>query len=136
MLIDGASGSLTSTCMHASIWGALFAIAKQQILLIHTTNYKETTDFLYTAARQEQLVEQRRPATHPMKKHETLADAQIFFMASLPNVGRERATSLLHTYQTPLNALPNTENWVKAIHGLGPKTTEKVKQVLHKPHRK
>ncbi|MFQ5758338.1 MAG: ERCC4 domain-containing protein [Candidatus Bathyarchaeia archaeon] len=120
----------------ASIWGALFALAKQQILLIHTTNYKETTDFLYTAARQEQLVEQRKPAIHPVKKHETLADAQIFFIASLPNVGRERATSLLQTYQTPLNALLNIENWAKAVHGLGPKTTTKVKQVLHKPYKR
>ena len=120
----------------ASIWGALFALAKQQILLIHTTNYKETTDFLYTAARQEQLVEQRKPAIHPVKKHETLADAQIFFIASLPNIGRERATSLLQTYQTPLNALLNVENWAKAVHGLGPKTTRKVKQVLHKPYRR
>jgi len=51
----------------ASIWGALFALAKQQILLIHTTNYKETTDFLYTAARQEQLVGKRKPAIHPVK---------------------------------------------------------------------
>lgn len=120
----------------ASIWGALFALAKQQILLIHTTNYKETTDFLYTAARQEQLIGQRKPAIHPIKKHETLADAQIFFIASLPNVGRERATSLLQTYQTPLNALLNIENWPKAVHGLGPKTTQKVKHVLHKPYKK
>jgi Fanconi anemia group M protein len=120
----------------ASIWGALFALAKQQILLIHTTNYKETTDFLYTAARQEQLVEKRKPAIHPVKKHETLADAQIFFIASLPNVGRERATSLLQTYQSPLNALLNIENWAKAVHGLGPKTTRKVKQVLHKPYKR
>jgi len=120
----------------ASIWGALFALAKNQILLIHTSNYKETTDFLYTAARQEQLVEQRKPAIHPVKKHETLADAQIFFVASLPNVGRERATTLLQTYQSPLNALLNIENWAKAVHGLGPKTAAKVKQVLHKPYKR
>jgi ERCC4-type nuclease len=120
----------------ASIWGALFALAKQQILLIHTTNHRETTDFLYTAARQEQLVQQRKPAIHPVKKHKTLADAQIFFIASLPNVGRERATSLLQTYQTPLNALLNIENWAKAVHGLGPKTAKKVKHVLHSPYKR
>jgi len=120
----------------ASIWGALFALAKQQILLIHTTSYKETTDFLYTAAKQEQLGEQRKPAIHPVKKHETLADAQVFFIASLPNIGRERATALLQTYQTPLNALLNIENWAKTVHGLGPKTAKKVKEVLHKPYRR
>ncbi len=119
----------------ASIWGALFALAKQQILLIHTTNYKETTDFLYTASRQEQLVQKRKPAVHPVKKHETLADAQIFFMASLPNVGRERATSLLQTYQNPLNALLNLENWAKTVHGLGPKTAKKVSKLLHQAYK-
>ena len=36
----------------ASVWGAMFALAKQGINLIHTNNYKETVDFLYTAAKQ------------------------------------------------------------------------------------
>ncbi|MEM2936438.1 MAG: ERCC4 domain-containing protein [Candidatus Bathyarchaeia archaeon] len=75
----------------ASVWGAMFALAKQGIFMVHTTNYKETVDFLYTAARQEQIVERRIPVVHPMKKLETLTEAQIFFMASLPNIGREKA---------------------------------------------
>ncbi|UCC33043.1 MAG: hypothetical protein JSW53_04440 [Candidatus Bathyarchaeota archaeon] len=120
----------------ASIWGALFALAKQQILLIHTTNHEETTAFLYTAAKQEQLIERRKPAIHPVKRHKTLSDAQIFFMASLPNLGRERATNLLQTYQNPLDALQNVENWAKVVNGLGPKTATKVKSILHKPYKK
>jgi ERCC4-type nuclease len=119
----------------SSVWGAMFALAKQGILMIHTTSYKESVDFLYTAARQEQIVEKRVPAVHPVKKHETLADAQIFFMASLPNVGREKATTILNSYQSPLNALINVDDWAKNVHGLGPKITEKVKQVLHTPYK-
>jgi len=99
--------------------------------MIHTTSYKETVDFLYTAAKQEQIVEKRIPVVHPVKKTETLADAQLFFMASLPNIGREKALSILNAYQTPINALLNVERWAKDIRGLGPKITEKVKQVLH-----
>jgi len=117
----------------SSVWGAMFALAKQGIAMIHTTNYKETVDFLYTAAKQEQIVEKRIPVVHPVKKTETLAEAQLFFMASLPNIGREKALSLLNTYLTPMNALLNVERWAKDIHGLGPKITEKVRQVLHKP---
>jgi ERCC4-type nuclease len=120
----------------SSVWGAMFALAKQGIALIHTTSYKETVDFLYTAAKQEQIVEKRIPVVHPVKKTETLADAQVFFMASLPRIGREKALSILNAYQTPLNALLNVERWAKNVHGLGPKITEKVKQVLHKPYRK
>lgn len=116
-----------------SVWGAMFALAKNGIALIHTTNYKETVDFLYTAARQEQIVEKRIPVVHPMKKIETLAEAQIFFVASLPNIGREKAIAVLKSYQTPLNALINVEEWAKNVHGLGPKITKKVKDVLHTP---
>jgi len=119
----------------ASVWGAMFALAKQGIFMIHTTNYKETVDFLYTAAKQEQIVEKRIPIVHPVKKHETLADAQIFFLASLPNIGREKATTLLNSYQTPLNALLNLDRWTKDVHGLGPKITKKVRQVIHSPYK-
>lgn len=118
----------------ASVWGAMFALAKQGIYLIHTNSYKETVDFLYTAAKQEQIAEKRAPVVHPVKKHETLADAQIFFMASLPNIGREKAVALLNSYQCPLNALVNVDQWSKDVHGLGPKITKKVKNVIHKPY--
>ena len=118
----------------ASVWGAMFALAKQGINLIHTNSYKETIDFLYTAAKQEQIVEKRSPVVHPVKKHDTLADAQIFFMASLPNIGREKAVSLLNSYQCPLNALVNVDQWSKDVRGLGPKITKKVKDVIHKTY--
>jgi ERCC4-type nuclease len=119
----------------ASVWGAMFAIAKQGIAMIHTSSYKETIDFLYTAAKQEQIVEKRAPIVHPIKKTETIADAQIFFIASLPNIGREKAISILNSYQTPMNALLNVDSWKKEAYGLGPIITEKVKQVLNTPYK-
>jgi ERCC4-type nuclease len=118
----------------ASVWGAMFALAKQGINLMHTNSYKETVDFLYTAAKQEQIVEKRSPVVHPVKKCETLSDAQIFFMASLPNIGREKAVSLLNSYQCPLNALNNVDRWSRDIKGLGPKITKKVKDVIYETY--
>ena len=118
----------------ASVWGAMFSLAKQGINLIHTNSYKETVDFLYTAAKQEQIVEKRSPVVHPVKKHESLADAQLFFMASLPNIGREKAVSILNSYLCPLNALNNVDRWQKDVHGLGPKITKKVKDVIYKTY--
>ena len=120
----------------SSVWGAMFALAKQGIYMIHTNSYKETIDFLYTAARQEQIVEKRIPVVHPVKKLETLPEAQIFFLASLPNIGREKAIALLKSYQAPLNALINVDQWTKDVHGLGPKITKKVKRVIHEPYEK
>ena len=119
----------------AAVWGAMFALAKQGIFMIHTTSYKETIDFLYTAARQEQIVEKRVPVVHPAKKIETLADAQIFFLASLPNIGREKAMAILNSYQTPMNALINAGQWARDVYGLGPKITERVRQVLNTPYK-
>jgi ERCC4-type nuclease len=116
-----------------SVWGAMFALAKNGIAMIHTNSYKETIDFLYTAAKQEQMGEKRTPIVHPAKKTETLADAQIYFVASLPNIGREKAVSVLKTYQTPLNALINLDKWTKDVYGLGPKISEKVRQVINTP---
>src|SRR3972149_10040210 len=62
----------------ASVWGAMFHLAKNGIAIINTTSYKETVDFLYVAARQEQLVEKRAPTVHAFKKVDSLTDAQLY----------------------------------------------------------
>jgi DNA excision repair protein ERCC-4 len=118
-----------------AVWGAMFNLAKNGISIINTSSYKETIDFLYVAARQEQIVEKRTPAVHPCKKTETLTEAQVYFVASLPNIGREKASAILRAYQTPLNALVNVDDWTKTVYGLGPVITNKVKEVLNTPYK-
>ncbi len=117
----------------ASVWGAMFNLARNGIAIINTASYKETVDFLYVAARQEQIIEKRTPTVHPFKKVDTIADAQLYFVASLPNVGREKALSILKCYQTPLNAMINVDGWSEAVYGLGPKISSKAKEVLNTP---
>lgn len=117
----------------SAVWGAMFALARQGIALVHTMNWKETVDFLYTAAKQEQIVEKRVPAVHAAKKTDTLADAQLYFVASLPNIGREKALAILKSYETPMNALINVDGWTKEVYGLGPIISRKVKKVLNVP---
>jgi ERCC4-type nuclease len=117
----------------AAVWGALFNLARNGIAVINTTSYKETVDFLYVAARQEQIVERRSVTVHPFKKVDTLTDAQLYFMASLPNVGREKAVSIMKCYQTPISALINVDDWPETVNGLGPKISSKAKEVLNTP---
>ena len=119
----------------AAIWGAMFNLAKNGIAIVNTSSYKETIDFLYVAARQEQIVEKRTPTVHPCKKTETLSEAQVYFVASLPNIGREKASAVLKSYQTPLNALVSVDDWTKTVYGLGPVITNKVKEVLNTPYK-
>jgi ERCC4-type nuclease len=123
-----------SSISPASVWGAIFNLAKNGIAIVSTSSYKETIDFLYTAARQEQIIEKRSAVVHAFKKCDTLSDAQVYFIASLPSIGREKATAILDSYQTPLNALINVDDWEKAVHGLGPVITNRVKDVLSTPH--
>lgn len=118
-----------------AIWGAMFNLAKNGIPMVNTSSYKETIDFLHVAARQEQIVEKRSPTVHAFKRNETLSDAQVYFIASLPNIGREKATALLQSYQTPLNAVINVDDWSKTVHGLGSVITNKVKDVLSTPYK-
>ena len=117
----------------AAVWGALFNLAKNGISIVNTASQKETIDFLYVAARQEQIVEKRTPTVHAFKKFETLTDSQVYFVASLPSIGREKAVSLLKSYQTPLNALINVDDWSNTVHGLGPVISNRVKEVLNQP---
>jgi ERCC4-type nuclease len=116
-----------------AVWGAMFNLAKNGIAIVNTSSYKETIDFLYVAAKQEQIVEKRVPTVHPFKKTDTLADAQLYFIASLPNIGREKASAILRSYQTPLNALISVDDWTKTVRGLGPIISNKVKEVLGVP---
>lgn len=116
-----------------AIWGAMFNLAKNGIAIVNTASYKETVDFLYVAARQEQVVEKRVPTVHAFKKCDTLSDAQLYFVASLPSIGREKALAVLKSYQTPLNSMINVDDWSKTVHGLGPVITTKVKEVLNTP---
>lgn len=118
-----------------AIWGAMFNLAKNGVAIVNTASQKETIDFLYTAARQEQIVEKRSAIVHAFKKCDTLSDAQVYFIASLPSIGREKATAILDSYQTPLNALINVDDWEKTVHGLGPVITNRVKDVLSIPYK-
>jgi ERCC4-type nuclease len=59
----------------------------------------------------------------------------MYFIASLPNVGREKATAILESYQTPQNALLNVDDWSKNVNGLGPVISAKVKEVLTTPYK-
>ena len=119
----------------SSIWGAMFNLAKNGIAIVNTASQKETVDFLYTAARQEQIVEKRSAVVHAFKKCDTLSDAQVYFVASLPSIGREKATAVLNAYQTPMNALINVDDWSKSVQGLGPVITNRVKDVLSTPYK-
>ena len=116
-----------------AIWGAMLSLAKNGVPLIHTSNQKETVDFLITAGKQEQFTSKRIPTLHAIKSKQTLGDSQLYLIASLPNIGHEKAVAILQTYNTPMDALSNLETWSKQVHGIGPLITRKVSRILNSP---
>lgn len=117
----------------ASVWGAMFSLARNGIAIVNTASYKETVDFLYVAAHQEQIIEKRAPTVHPFKRVDTVSDAQVYFIASLPSIGREKAIAILKSYETPINALMSVDDWPETVRGLGPIISNKAKEVLSNP---
>ena len=57
------------------------------------------------------------------------------FCCQFAKYRREKATAILDSYQTPMNALINVDDWSKAVNGLGPVITNKVKEVLSTPYK-
>lgn len=137
MIIEGYMPMIYkfSKIQPVAVWGAMFNLAKNGVPMVNTTSQKETIDFLYVAARQEQIVEKRSPTVHTFKNYDTISEAQLYFIASLPSLGREKATALLQSYQTPQNALINVDDWSKTVNGLGPVITNKVKEILKTPYK-
>lgn len=113
-----------------SVLGALAAVARSGIAVVPSPDCESTARLLYFMAKQEQ-VEERRPVTvRPVKKFSSLEEEQIFFLAGLPQIGRERAISILRAFGNPLNALNNYRLWSKKISGIGESIVKRVEEVL------
>jgi ERCC4-type nuclease len=65
----------------------------------------------------------------PIRPKASQDDLQLFFLASLPGVGNEKARALLEFYGTPLRALNAWDKW-EEVEGFGKKTIERVGNVI------
>ncbi len=117
-----------------AVWGAIFFLAKEGISVVSTSNWNETVEFIYTAAKQEQLIDKRRATVRPLKKITTLEDAQLYIMCGVPLIGREKAEALLNRFGSPLNTFLNLENW-DSVKGIGKKIKKRAKKILATPFR-
>jgi len=119
-----------------SVLGALAAVARSGVAVIPTPSCEETAKLLYFMARQEQVEEKKAPSVRPVKKFSSLEEEQIFFLAGLPQIGRERAISILKAFGNPLNALNNYRLWSKRVEGIGESIVRRVEEVLTKDFKK
>jgi len=134
MVLEGYMGVLRkfSRISPESVNGALFALAQNGIPIIPTIDHKDTAILLYTAARQEQILEKRAPVVRPAKKLEKLTEAQLFLMCGIPLIGREKANNILKKYGSPVNAFTHVDEWDK-VEGIGSIIKKKAEEVLMTP---
>lgn len=119
-----------------AVWGAIFTLAKYGIAVVPTTSWKETADFLLTAAKQEQLMKEREPVVRPMKKPGTLVQKQLYLIAGLPCIDYIRGETLLQVFGTPREVFSAKKEDLIKIRGIGEKIADAILEVLDTPYKK
>ncbi len=110
-----------------SILGALSTLIDMGIKVLYTPD-EEGTAYVLKA-----LVERaggRGIKAIPIKRGETIRDAQIQFLSSLPGIGPRRAEALLRAFGTPLDALNNLGQWTRRVENINEGIVSLVRKVL------
>lgn len=110
-----------------AVLGALVKLARSGVRLLWSSNEEGTAYILYslaTASHGSIRVISKR------KKSDSIRDAQVSLLASLPGIGVKRAIKLLRIYGTPLNALMNFRQWRNKIDGLTPLNMAMIRRIL------
>ncbi len=96
-----------------SVLGALSTLIDMGIRILYTPDEEGTAYVLKSLA--EKAGSRGGIKTIPIKRSETIRDAQIQFLSSLPGIGLKRAEALLKAFGTPLDALNNLGQWTRRL---------------------
>ncbi len=110
-----------------SILGALSTLIDMGIRVIYTPD-EEGTAYIMKS-----LIERsgnKGIKAIPVKKGETIRDAQIQFLSSLPGIGPRRAEALLRVFGTPLETLNNLGQWSRRVDNINENLVSLVRKVL------
>ncbi|BDR91162.1 ERCC4 domain-containing protein [Vulcanisaeta souniana] len=110
-----------------SILGALSTLIDMGIRVIYTPD-EEGTAYIMKS-----LIEKsgnKGIKAIPVKRGETIKDAQIQFLSSLPGIGPKRAEALLRVFGTPLEALNNLGQWTRRVDNINENLVGLVRKVL------
>lgn len=79
------------------------------------------------------LKKEVEPRIYTEKKYDTLYDAQITVVGSLPGVGPVRAEELLKHFGSPMNVFEASEEELTEVPNIGMKTASMIRAVLDTP---
>lgn len=98
---------------HHSVIGALTTITELGINILHTPDEEGTAYTIYSLAKHE-IEHGKGIKSISVRKSISIRELQIQFVSSLPGIGKKRAIRILKTFNTPLEAINNFNQWRKA----------------------
>ena len=114
-----------------AIRGALASIAVDfGVAIIPTADDEETVSVIAAIARREQQARGAGPQAHGKKTHRTLKEQQEYLVSSIPGVGNAVARNLLRHFGSVERVFAATEEELKAVALVGPKTAERIRELV------
>jgi len=114
-----------------AIRGALASIAVDfGVSIIPTADEDETVSVIAAIARREQQAGGGSPQAHGKKTHRTLKEQQEYLVSSIPGVGNAVAKNLLRHFGSVERVFAATEEELKAVDLVGPKTAERIRELV------
>ncbi|HOO55140.1 MAG TPA: ERCC4 domain-containing protein, partial [Methanothrix sp.] len=114
-----------------AIRGALASIAVDfGVSIIPTADEEETVSVIAAIARREQQARGGAPQAHGKKTHRTLKEQQEYLVSSIPGVGNAVAKNLLRHFGSVERVFAATEEELKEVDLVGPKTAERIRELV------
>jgi Fanconi anemia group M protein len=129
LLIEGFEylGNLNES----SLFGALASlILNYNISTIWTKNKRESANFIFLAAKREQIEEKRGLTIRVRKKPLSLEEEQKYLIAGLPYINSTLAERLLKKFGTPIRVFNAKKEELMEIEKIGEKKANKILEVL------
>jgi Fanconi anemia group M protein len=113
-----------------AIRGALsFLMLEHAIPVFFTDNYKETAQFIFTMARQEQIGG-KEPWLRPKRSQDSIEEWQRYIVESLPGIGQKNAEALLEHFGSVENVMTASKEKIMKVDGFGEVRAEKIREIL------
>lgn len=136
LLILEGEGLYVKRRIHPNaIRGALASIVVDfGVPILEVKDEDETAAMMWAIARREQEDKEREIFLHAGKTSMTLAEQQEYLVSSIADIGPVLARALLEHFGSVENVVDASEEELREVHGIGPVTATRIREVLSSPY--